>query len=201
MKDIKADKVLVRGIISGNESDFRVIYDRYRDKLYTYGLKITKSEEVAEEIIHQVFLKIWTHRENLNPELSFNALLYKITKNFALNFLEKASRSAALQQELYYYFDQQHNATEDEIIYDDYSQLAEKAIDLLPPQQKRIFHMHRVEGMTYKEIADALHLSKGTVKNHMLHSLKFLRKYLHTHTDLTFCYGCLCFIEILSTNF
>lgn len=194
MKGTHADKLLVQGIIAGNASDFRVMYDRYRDKLYTYGLKITKSEEAAEEIVHQVFLKIWMHRENLNPELSFNALLYKITKNFALNFLEKVSRSEALKQELYYYFDQRHTATEDEVIYDDYTHLVEKAVDLLPPQQKRVFLMHRTEGMSYKEIADALHLSKGTVKNHMILSLKFLKKYLHTHTDLTFLYLCLYYI-------
>ena len=170
------------------------MYDRYRDKLYTYGLKITKSEEAAEEIVHQVFLKIWMHRENLNPDLSFNALLYKITKNFALNFLEKVSRSAALRQELYYYFDHLHTTTEDKIIYDDYIHLVEKAVDLLPPQRKRIFQMHRTEGMSYKEIAEVLHLSKGTVKNHMILSLKFLKKYLHTHTDFTFLYLCLYYI-------
>ena len=194
MTSTHTDKLLIQGIISGNASDFRVMYDRYRDKLYTYGLKITKSEEAAEEIVHQVFLKIWTYRENLNPDLSFNALLYKITKNFALNFLEKVSRSAALRQELYYYFDHLHTTTEDEIIYDDYIHLVEKAVDLLPPQRKRIFQMHRTEGMSYKEIAEALHLSKGTVKNHMILSLKFLKKYLHIHTDLTFLYLCLYYI-------
>lgn len=185
MNGISADKILVKGIIAGNESDFRAMYDQYRDKLYTYGLKITKSEEDAEEIVHQVFLKIWTHREKLNPDLSFNALLYKITKNYALNFLEKAARSTAHQEELYYYIEQQQNNLEDEIIYDDYLHLVEKAVDMLPPQRKRVFKMHRTEGMSYKEIAEALQLSKGTVKNHMILSLKFLKKYLYTHTDLT----------------
>ncbi len=201
MKVVTADKPLVKEIIAGNTSAFRVMYDRYKDKLFTYGLKITKSEEAAEEIVHQVFLKIWTHRENLDPDLSFNALLYKITKNFALNFLQKASRSAALQQELYHYFDRQHNVTEDEVIYEDYTQLIEEAVKLMPPQRQKIFRMHKMQGMSYKEIAEALHLSKGTVKNHMILSLKFLRKYLHTHTDLTFFYLLLFLFEILNPNF
>ncbi len=197
MEDRDQERQLLRGVIAGSEADFRKIYDQYRNKLYTYGLKFTKDEDAAEEIVHLVFLKIWTGRTTINPDLCFNAYLFKITRHLALNYLKKLSQSECLKQKLYHYFDRFHTHTEDTVIYNDYTDLMAQAVDMLPPQRKRVFKMHRSDGMSYKEIAEELRLSKGTVKNHMILSLKFLRSYLSSHTDVTFLYVCLCQLAVI----
>jgi RNA polymerase sigma factor (sigma-70 family) len=94
------ERTLVINLIAGDERAFRAIFDRYRDCLYGYCLKFTKSKEAAEEIVQDVFVKVWETRSNLNPDLSFKAYLYQITKNLAFNFLKKAAGESSFKKKI-----------------------------------------------------------------------------------------------------
>jgi RNA polymerase sigma-70 factor (family 1) len=191
------EQSLVRKMVLGDDFAFKVLFEKYKNPLYNFSLKLTKSEELAEEIVHDVFLKIWNLRGKINPELSFQALIYKITKNESLNFLKKAASDLSLKRHLLLYFEKFHNETEDYVIFSDYEDIALKAIKLLPPQQQLVYKLSRLDGKTHEEISEELQLSKGTVKNHMGLALKFIKKYLSLHTDivpsilLAFCIVCL----------
>jgi RNA polymerase sigma-70 factor (ECF subfamily) len=184
MKNIIDDTELVKGIIAGRESDFEALYNRYKEKLYAYSSNFTKSREFTDDIASEVFVKVWLIRRKLDPSLPFSALLFKMTKNIALNLLEKNSRLDALHREYQNYVDQATNNTEDEVVSSNYAYLLNKAVDLLPLQQKRVFKLHKLDGMSYKEISSILHISTGTVKNHMILALKFIRNQIGTDTDL-----------------
>ncbi len=179
---------------AGEEAAFRQIFDQYKDRLFTYCCKVTKSEVHAEEIVHDVFLKIWQLRHTIDPNLGIDAFLFTITKNLALNYLEKTAREHKGREQLKSYFQQlrHKNHTEDMIVSDEYQKLLKKAIELLPPQRKLVFRMSRFEGMSHAEIATALCLSPGTIKNHMIHALKFLKRYFQVHSDLTLLLFFLC---------
>lgn len=181
-------------MMAGDEMAFRQIFNQYKDRLFTYCCKVTKSEIYAEEIVHDVFLKIWKNRHTIDPELGFDALLFKITKNLALNFLEKTAREQKGRERLKSYFQRPHteNQTEEIIISDEYQQMLKNAIELLPPQRKLVFRMSRFEGMSHAEIAAALHLSPGTIKNHMIHALKFLKQYFQVHSDINLLIFLIC---------
>ena len=182
--DKSEEKSLVTLMVQGDEYAFRVLFEKYKNPLYQYSCRLTKSEELAEEIVHDVFLKIWRQREKINPELSFQALLFKITKNETLNFLKKVASDMSLRKRLMRYFEKIHCNTENEVVYADYEQITSKAIQLLPPQQQLVYRMSRIDGKTHEQISEELHLSKGTVKNHMGLALRFLKKYLMLHTDI-----------------
>jgi RNA polymerase sigma-70 factor (ECF subfamily) len=179
---------LLHRIICGDEGAFAQLFDRYKDKLFAYGRKITKSEEVAEEIVQDVFLKIWTNRKKINPELAFDAYLFKITKNLALNFLQQAARDKKHWDRLTNYFQQlpERNSTEDFLVSAEYQRMLTEAVAQLPPRRKLVFSMSRQEGMTHAEIAKALKLSPGTVKIHIIHAVKSIKDYLRIHADITF---------------
>lgn len=187
------EQSLVQKMVLGDEFAFKILFEKYKNPLYNFSLKLTKSEDLAEEIVHDVFLKVWRLKEQINPDLSFHALLYKITKNESLNFLKKAASDLSLKRRLLLYFEKFHNETEDYVIYSDYEDIAMKAIRLLPPQQQLVYKLSRLDGKSHEEISEELQLSKGTVKNHMGLALKFIKKYLSLHTDivpsifLTFC--------------
>ena len=187
------EEELLNRIIHGDEGAFAQIFDRYKDKLFAYGCKITKSEEVAEEIVQDVFLKIWTNREKINPQLAFDAYLFKITKNLALNFLQQAARDKRSRDRLTDYFRQlpERSPTEDLLVSAEYQQMLTEAVAQLPPRRKLVFSMSRQQGMTHAEIATALKLSPGTVKIHIIHAVKSIKDYLRIHTDITFLLGCL----------
>ncbi|HYG38941.1 MAG TPA: RNA polymerase sigma-70 factor [Cytophagales bacterium] len=186
-----SEKDLIQKLKNGDELSFRVIFDKYKNKLYSYALKLTKSEEFAEEVVLDVFLKIWLNRGKINPDLSFNAFLFKITKNASLNFIKKAALDKALKKQLRNYFDEIHNETENAIISADYDRSFNKAIENLPPQQQMVFKMHRVDGKTHAEIADYLKLSKGTVRNYMMLALANVKRYLNVYGDKILLLICL----------
>jgi RNA polymerase sigma-70 factor (family 1) len=178
------EKALVTLLGQGDENAFRILFEKYKNPLYHYSFRLTKSEELAQEIVHDVFLKIWKQKEKINAERSFQALLFKITKNESLNFLKKAASDLSLRRKLLLYFERIHNDTEDSVVFSNYEEITSKAIQLLPPQQQLVYKMSRFEGKTHEEISEELRLSKGTVKNHMGLALRFLKKYLTVHTDI-----------------
>jgi RNA polymerase sigma-70 factor (family 1) len=178
------ERILVMRLIAGNEAAFRAIFDLYRDRLFCYCLKFTKTREAAEEIVQDVFVKVWENRQAINPDLSFNAYLYQITKNLAFNFLKKAAGEVSFKRKVLLYLEVAHNQPEEDCIFQDYEQLAEQAIQTLPPQRQLIFRMSRRDGMSHEEIADSLGISKNTVKVQIVKASKTLREFFQLHTDI-----------------
>ena len=179
------DQLLIRRLVKGDENAFKKVYAAYYDKLYSYCLRFVKSEELAREILQDVFVKLWSHREHINPALSLNAYLYKITRNHTLDFLKKVARDHQLKEELMLSVALSHNQEENNLIYAEYNALANQAIQHLPMQRRLIFQLSRRDGLSYEEIANTLGISKNTVKVQMLRALKSIREYLQMHTDLT----------------
>lgn len=189
------DKLLVEGLILGDEHSFRCVYDKYHSNLYRYALKFVKSDELAKEVVHDVFLKVWEKRISLNSDLSLKYYLIKVCKNHVLNILAKSARENIFKKEILYHRDFLDNNTEDSILYADYEKFANEAIARLPPQRQAIFKMCRMEGKSYQEAADNFGISKGTVRDHMLKAGRSIRKYLSINTDISL--GLFLFISIL----
>ena len=179
------EKKLIQSVIEGDEKAFEKLFYLYKDKLYTFCIKLTKSEDIAEEIVHDVFLKIWKNRSNINIDLSFNAYLFKITQNFALDFLEEITKETRAKKELLLSLDRSYNHIENYVLNEEYQALVEKAIDRLPPQKRIIFTLSRNDGLSYDEIAEKLNLSRNTVKNHIIEALKIIKKFIQFNSDIT----------------
>lgn len=179
------EKLLVREIIDGNEKAFRKLYDTYSGSLYAYCFSILKSKTYSEEIIQDVFLKVWSHRKNLDPDLSFKSYIYTITRNLSFNFLSKAANNKNLREEIFYKSQNSYNSTEDYMANVEYTILKNNAIETLPPKCKLIFQMSRNEGKSYKDISKELGISISTVKGQMGKALGIMRNFLQTKSDIT----------------
>jgi RNA polymerase sigma-70 factor (family 1) len=169
------DSNSIRQLISGDESAFTTIYELFSEKVFRLAFRFLKDREQSEEIVQEVFIKLWLSRETLDPEGNMWLYLFVITKRLSLNSLRKICQSADLTEKLIRYINDEHNTTEEEVFVRDLEQYAEKIIDKLPRQQKLIFRLSRVEGLSYKEIAERQNISPNTVKNHMVEALKTLR--------------------------
>lgn len=184
-KNQSSDSLLVKLLITGNEEAFRKLYLKYKDDLYAFSLSMLKTPAYAEEIVQEVFLKVWLNREELRVDLSFKSFLFTIARNLTFNFLNKASNERDLHKEIFYKAQKASNST-DEIIDDaDYNILKREAIDSLPPKRKIIFEKSRFEGQSYEEISDELGISMSTVKNQMSKALASIRNYLEVNSDVT----------------
>lgn len=182
----KGDKLLVQELISQNERAFQQLYIKYRGDIYAYSRSLLKSDSNAEEIVQDVFLKVWLNCENLNPDLSFKAYLFTIARNLSFNFLSKAANIQSLREEIFFKSQGVYNNVNDYLADEDYELVRQKAVESLPPKRKAIFQKSRDEGKSYEDIGKEMGISVSTVKTQMSKALENIRHYLHANTDLTF---------------
>lgn len=168
-------KGLIKKIRKGDEKSFERLYYFYCERLFYFALKYLKTQEAAEELVQEIFVKLWEIRADLDPEKSFNSFLFTIAKNTIFNQFRKKINEDAYLEHLKYYLDRTHNKTENDIILADMKKRIDKCIAGLPPQRKKIYLMSREGGLSYKEIAKELEISEKTVEAHIRLALKTIR--------------------------
>jgi RNA polymerase sigma-70 factor (family 1) len=169
---------LVHNLSKGNLLAFNTLYKKYGERLYRFALAYLKSKEEAEELVQEVFTKIWEKRSDLKKELSFKSFLFTI----AFNIIRKHFRTKAYLSE---YFksgisDDSDMQTSQKITYDSLYQYISELVNQLPRRRKEIFIKSRIEGHSVKEIADELNISHKTVENQLTDALKFIRTKLNS---------------------
>ncbi|WP_288206469.1 RNA polymerase sigma-70 factor [uncultured Parabacteroides sp.] len=182
----KTDNELVHLLIQNDEAAFSELYIRYKDKLYYFCLNLLKSAEEANDIVQEIFIRIWESRNFINPELSLSSFLYTMARNRILNYFRDMDIDVKVKSILMQTKPTEENIIESDLIYTEYQNILKEAIEALPPQKKKIFNMSRKENMTHKEIAAELHISVNTVQEHISGSLHFIKKHFSKHTDLSF---------------
>lgn len=171
------EQLLFQRIAKGDEEAFATIFHDYTSRLFLIVVKLLKSESDAEEVIQNVFLKLWLQRENLPQIQNPGAWLNRLASNEALDFLRrKATRHKYLRTV------DKAEANDDELHHaldaKELNRLIWEAVEKLPPARQEIFRLSRQEGKSRDEIAEQLGLSKHTVKNQMASALKFIQVYI-----------------------
>ncbi len=172
------EKELIIRLIEGDAEAFEKIYYSYVERVYYFAYRYLQNSEDTEEIVQDVFTRIWENREKIDPELSFSGYILTTTKNTIFNINRKKVNHQAYCNYLLGYLQQNRHHTEDEIIYNDLMNLLEKTIDGLPPKRQEIFKLSRMQGMPYKEISKKLSISEKTIETHMRLALKDIRNVL-----------------------
>lgn len=179
------EKVLLSQLKMGDETAFTELYNQYHQAIYAYLLDFVKAPQLAEDLAHEVFMKIWEIRENLIINTSFSAYLYRISHNKAIDALKKISRDEELRKEVFKWLKldlQEFNKVANPVMH--YEQLYIEAVLSLAPQRQKVFILCREKGKTYDEASIELGISRNTVKDHMVQSLRFLRHYLTEKGEL-----------------
>ena len=144
---------------SGDEKAFRKLYDLYYDKIFAVSLSFTKSQVISEEIVQDVFLKIWLKREVFSGVHDFEAYLFITARNHILNCLRSRMKEVVFLDYLHSYFVVSEDVTSILHTKEIHKFIAE-ARELLPPQQRRVFELSRYEGLNYQAIAEKLGITK-----------------------------------------
>ncbi len=176
------DEDLVYALKHGDVEAFDKIFKKYCDKLFYFAEGILKSKSDAEEIIQQVFIKVWEKRSDINESLSFKSYLFTITHNTIISFFRKRASEQDYLNNLKANF-QFNQATTDHLLeFNELNELVDAAISKLPPKRKLVYELSRKKGLSNQEIAKQLNVSKNTVENQLTQALKFLREQLRTHS-------------------
>ncbi|HWV70635.1 MAG TPA: RNA polymerase sigma-70 factor [Pseudosphingobacterium sp.] len=179
------ERELLDRISKGDQSAFKIIYNKYQGDVYARALYLLKSHILAEEVLQEVMLKLWLTAGNLTEDTNLSAYLTVLTRNRSFQVLRRKVLEAKTDIQLGRGWTESHNGTEEEILLADTRKLLNDGIALLPPQQKMVYELCRLEGLKYEEVAQKMNLSTETVKSYMKLALRFLRTYLKEHTDLT----------------
>ena len=179
------EKYLLRQVAERNEAAFRTLFDSYKDRLYHYILRIIKSKEVAEELVTDVFLKIWLAEGVVTQIEDFNAFLFRIAYNKSIDFLRSASRDPVFRDLLWNEIQMEGDSRADSaVMVHEFETKLREAVSLLSPQRREVYTLSRDKGLSHVEIARKLHISKSTVSNHIAESQRFIRTYLVKHMDV-----------------
>lgn len=180
-----ANNKLLNAVASGDKGAFTKLFYMFHQELGEFILKLTKSKPIAEEVVQEVFIKVWTHREALSGVKSFRAYLFTVARNHAFNVLRDETRKTFLIEDLERYplVDTDDTAVEKEALY----AIVEKAVALLPPQQQKVWKLNKEEGLPYQKIAEQLKLSPLTVKRHISLAMASIIRYVRAKgSHLTF---------------
>ncbi len=168
------DSALINSIRAGDELTFRHAYDLFHEKLYAWFLLKTKSAEVSKELVQLTFIKLWRFRSNLNAALPLSRQLFRIAKTTLIDILRShaANRTVSLQTIEH---DDLHSAILPLPADDQQLSTVLASLAHLPPMRRRIIRF-RLEGLSNKEIADSLSISKKTVENQLNRAIHEIRK-------------------------
>lgn len=162
---------------NGDMLAFDQIYEQYCHKLHSFVFKILKNEAEADDMVQEVFVKIWKSRQNLGEYQLLNSYIFTIAYNGSIDLIRKRINNSKYME--YLKNSSIVPATPSilsEMEYNELSCRVEKLISNLPERQKQVYLLHREQGLTYPEIATQLNISKNTVENHMVKALHFLRQ-------------------------
>jgi RNA polymerase sigma-70 factor (family 1) len=172
---INEENKLLHLIANGDEKAFGVVFKRYNDLLGSHIFRITNSHELAQEVVQDIFLKIWLNRTELIHIQNFKAYLYVLSKNHALNCLKRVAMERVIITNL----SPKEDLQQDEVAEENEKYLLfDEAIDQLPPQQRKVYLMSRHERLRYAEIASRLNISTETVKKYLQIATESISSYV-----------------------
>jgi RNA polymerase sigma-70 factor (family 1) len=183
VRKLHSEKELFANISRGDEEAFQLLFGMYKSRLHDFAFRMLKSHESADELVQETFLKIWASRETLVSIEQPEHYLFTVTRNKAIDQLRKIAQDRTLRQIIWKRISQLQNPTEEYIFEKESSQLVQEAFAKLSPQKQEVFRLSRYEGLNHEQIADQLHISKNTVKNHLVSSLRFIREHISRHSE------------------
>ena len=177
-----SEEIYLTRLINADRDAFAFFYEKYSPALYQKLNKMVKISEIADELLQDVFLKVWLKKETIDQERSFKAWLYKIAQNTVYDYYRKLAQDKKMQDHLMNTFAAFYNQTEDYIYNKERSAVLQEAIEQLPPQRKEIFRLCKLEEKSYKEVAAQLNISVSTVSNQLVQATKAVKEHVFFHS-------------------
>ncbi|MFA5328539.1 MAG: RNA polymerase sigma-70 factor [Prolixibacteraceae bacterium] len=172
-----ADEILIAGIKDGNYACFNQLFVRYYSRLCLFVFHFSQNESVSEDVVQELFMKLWINRQRLEIRENIAGYLYRASKNSALNHLRaENTRKKTLQN-----IPVQGGYTNEDLIEQiEFSSAMNECIEQLPERSREVFIKSRFDGLKQQEISDQLGISVKTIKNQIWKSLKYLKSCLES---------------------
>lgn len=175
---------MLLAVSQGSYKMYSILYNLYLDEVYRYVFLFTKSEEKTADIVQNTFLKIWEKREALVNVRSFRSYIYKVSKNLLIDELRRNQTEAKILSLLKPGSEESPERSDSKIIYGQYYQIIQEAINLLPEKRKQIVIMRLMDDMSLDEIAVHLSISKSVVKKQFYAGIDLIKRHLRFNGEI-----------------
>jgi RNA polymerase sigma-70 factor (ECF subfamily) len=172
------EATLIKLLANDSEYAFQLLYDRHRNRIYKLSTRFLKSPILAQEVVQDVFLKLWMTRREINSNKPLEAWLFTVARNTLINRFKKLSSE---WNELTNYINKAsitEENTDSRVLTAELKHHINSAINQLPEKQKQVYQLAKVEGYTYNEIATRMQISPLTVKTHLTRAVESIRAFL-----------------------
>lgn len=186
---------LIELLRQNDEQALSALYYLHVKKLTYFIQRTAQSPFLAEDIVHDTFIKIWENRQDIDPGKPFKAYLFTIAKRNLLNMLKRAQHETSIMSEIRKYAVEHENTTEMHIDYNESSSLISEAINSLSGQCKEVFVRCRIKGLSYKQTAEELGITESTVNKHMNRALTLIREYIKLKNAVSVLMACVALIK------
>ena len=171
------NRKFILSLKNGNEASFKEAYLNYYDKLISIARRFNFTVLTPQDFVQETFLRLYNKRELLNEDVLFDKQLFVICKNIIINHVNRENKIIQLDPSEF----EIENEDSDDVIFEERKEKLYTFINLLPEQQQKIFTLHKLENLSYKEIAAMTDLSEKTIANHIYLASKFIRKKIEDH--------------------
>lgn len=175
------EKALLVKLQAGSADAFTQLYQAYAERLYYNILSLVKDGSTAEELVQDIFARIWQKRETIQIDTSFGAYLFAASRNRVYDFFRKLDRDHDLYAVIRAAASYEYSYIEEALLTRENVDMLQKAIKSLPQQRRRAFELCKIEGLSYKEASEKMGISLSTLKDHMANAREAIRIYVSNH--------------------
>ncbi|MBL7696960.1 MAG: RNA polymerase sigma-70 factor [Chitinophagaceae bacterium] len=169
---------------AGSASAFTTLYNMYSERLYYNVFSLVKDRNTAEELVQDIFSKIWKQRANISIEKSFSSYLFAASRNRVFDFFKQLRRNHELYSRIKAIASENYSHIEEALLRRENQHLLQRAIETLPPQRRRAFELCKIEGLSYRQAGEVMGISISTVKDHMATALDAIRTYISKNSEI-----------------
>lgn len=177
--EIDNEHELLLQLKQGTVGAFEQLYNRYKQPLAASLVKLLRNDTLAQDALQDLFVRVWNNRASIDPAMSFRSYLYRIAQNLVIDYYRKIAREKELMEVFLHDAATAHTTIDDALEANERKKVLQALLDKLPPQQRRAYTLHKIEGKSYKEIAEIMQISASTINKHIHYATKFINRELN----------------------
>jgi RNA polymerase sigma-70 factor (family 1) len=171
-------------IAKGDEQAFRNLFDHYRDRIYSLAMHVLRQEILAEEIVQDVFMRVWQHRTKLDTVQYFPSYLKTIARNVVYDYLRLLATQKRLEQAILQQTIGNTIHSQTPILLKEYERHYQEAIDSLSPKRREAYLLQNQHGLKASQISEQMGISLYTTKEHLKLATRHIRSYMDKRIGL-----------------
>ncbi len=172
------EKDLLLRLQQGDEVAFEAIYRKYSLRLFGFILRLVKDRDVAEDLLQEMFIKVWQNRSGIDLEKSYHTYLFTIAKHLVYNYIRRTSLKVQVAAYITSQSSELYSHVEEQLYFREFNEALQQAIDSLPPRRRDVYIRCKVTGMSYQQAADELGCSVAAVNAHIVKATKTIKDHL-----------------------